>query len=195
MDGRDLGIPTTTVYTLFESSIEFEWSDLDLLSSSTSKHCGEPVLVLLYADGSEINRNWFLDDETQTSENRSFTILEQGMPSSLGQHDFIIRAYFSQAPFNYIDSEPQFSVEIVDPCESPVITYPALVDQVHMISDPESTYAIKPLFSVKPETCPTDIHFNAPAAIVDHLKFDEARQTFIFEQITDSLELAGALET
>lgn len=82
--------------------------------------CGEPVFVILQADGAALNMDWFKSSGANASQNRSFTVLEQGMTASIGTHEHVIRAYFSRAPNNYIESET-FTVEIIDPCDNPVL--------------------------------------------------------------------------
>lgn len=184
-------LPTSTQYKLMAPLISHYWNDSNLLSSATTKDCGHPVLEIINADGTPINNQWFNDDNFGFS--RAFTILEQGMLASLGTHRFKIRAYFSAAAFNYIDST-EFSVEIIDPCTVPIATIPTTTDQFYTINDPAQTYSMQPKFSVQPAMCHTKVWVRFSEHLTDYLKFDEQSQMFSLRAIKDSLKLSGPIE-
>lgn len=120
--------------------------------SSAEQNCGYLKIDIVNADGTLIDGQLFRDQRLAYT--RSFVICQQRILSSVGMHNFRIRAYFTIAPHNYADSA-EFSVKIVDPCDSPsLVTYPVLADQEYTITDSGYEYHLQPKFHVKPELCP-----------------------------------------
>lgn len=116
----------------------------------------------------------------------------QSSNDSLGTHSFIVRAFFSEAPGNYIDSSEFFVTISGGSCSSATITSASVDDQEYTITDAGLRFSMRRNFAVLPSFCATQLKVYHPIELNGYLSFNEVDQTFAVRQISDSLALSGS---
>ena len=71
-----------------------------------------------------------------------------------------------------------------DPCKNASITVPDATTQTYVITNPDGSYTLQPLFSVNPDFCDFEITATYNDDIID---FDPETQEIRIPEITDSL--------
>jgi len=80
----------------------------------------------------------------------------------------------------------QFSFDVVlqDPCKNASIVLPSATTQTYVITDPDGTYTLQPLFSVSPVFCTYEITATYDSNVID---FNTGTQSIVIPSITDTL--------
>jgi len=87
----------------------------------------------------------------------------------------------------------QFTVDLVleDPCKNVSITVPEATTQIYVITDPDGSYTLQPMFSVTPDFCPYEITATYNEDVID---FNSDEQKITIPTITDTLTPSNPLD-